>query len=232
VHSIRTFAQLTGVTGKARRHDERAGLLAPKHPCTGYRRYFACLLFVLVPRALAAEVSVGDQAPRTAGDNRPRRLSVHVSAGAALPHGDESTGNIQSVSIGYAPAPKLMVLVNGGRTHSPTRVHYFSDGGFAATRGGTVLFVSGEVRFKLRSGRRASPYVMTGAGIGVSRPNVNEVFTDPITNTAHVLFSGGGLEVPVGPHLRVSADIGLFLIGERDAIRLILPLRGGLAWRF
>jgi hypothetical protein len=73
---------------------------------------------------------------------------------------------------------------------------------------------------------------MTGAGIGVSRPNVNEVFPDPVTNTAHVLFSGGGLAVPLGPHVRVSADMGFFLVGERDAIGLILPLRGGLAWRF
>lgn len=192
----------------------------------------ACLFFVLVPCVLAEQASVGEQAPRMPDDNRPQRLSVHVAAGATLPHGDASRGTIQSVSIGYAPTPKLMVLVSGGRIHSPTRVQYFSDGGSGATRGGTVVFVSGEVRFALRSGKRASPYVITGAGIGISRPNVNEVFTDRVTNTARVLFSGGGLAVSMGPHLRVSADMGFLLLGERDTIGLLLPLRGGLAWRF
>ncbi len=37
-----------------------------------------CLLFVLVPRVVAAQASVGEQAPRTPDDNRPRRLSVHL----------------------------------------------------------------------------------------------------------------------------------------------------------
>jgi hypothetical protein len=190
-----------------------------------------CLLIVLVPRVLAGQASVADQAPPTSGDNRPR-LSVHVAAGATLPHGNESTGNIQSISIGYAPAPKLMLLVDGGRTHSPTHVQNFSDGGSGATRGGTLLFVGGEVRFALRSGDHVSPYVMAGAGMGVSRPNVNELFPDPVTNIARLLFSGGGIAVPAGPHLRLSADMGFFLIGERDSIGLIVPLRGGLAWRF
>ena len=72
----------------------------------------------IVPRVLAAQASVGEQASRTPDDNLPRRLSVHVAAGATLPHGDASRGTIQSVSIGYAPTPKLMVLVSGGRIHS------------------------------------------------------------------------------------------------------------------
>ncbi len=190
------------------------------------------MLLLLGPRVLAAQGPVGERTPRTPDGDRAQRLSIHVAAGVTLPHGDQSTGNIQSASIGYAPAPKLMVLVSGVRIHAPTRVQYFSNGGSSATRGGTLLLVGGEVRFALPSGKRASPYVMTGAGIGVSRPNVNDVFAEPVTNNARVLFSGGGVAVPLGRHLRVSADIALFLLGERDTIALILPLRGGLAWRF
>jgi hypothetical protein len=187
---------------------------------------------VLVPRVLTGQASPVQQAPRTPDDNRPQRFSLHVAAGGTLPHGDESGGNLQSVSMGYAPTPKLTVLVSGGRTHRPTRVQHFPDGGSGATRGGTVLFVGGEVRFALRPGERASPYVMTGAGVGRSRPNVNSIFPDRVTNAAYLFFSGGGFAVPLGPHLRLSGDVGFFLLGERDVIRLILPVRGGLALHF
>ena len=85
-----------------------------------------CLLFVLVPR-LAAQASVGDQAPPGTDDSWPRRLSVHLAAGAAIPSGNDGPGNVQSVSIGYSPTPKLTVLVNGGRAHKLTRVRQFPD---------------------------------------------------------------------------------------------------------
>jgi hypothetical protein len=110
----------------------------------------ACLLLALVPRMLAAQASGAEQPPGTPDDHRPRRFSVHAAAGATLPAGNDAGGNVQSVSIGYAPTPKLMVLVSGWRTHNPTDVRYSSDG-FSATRGGTLQFVSGEVRFALRS---------------------------------------------------------------------------------
>ena len=128
-----------------------------------------CLLFVLVPRVVAAQASVGEQAPRTPDDNRPRRLSVHLAAGATIPSGNDGVGNVQSVSIGYSPTPKLTVLVSGGRAHRATHVRQFSDGRSFATPGGTLQFVSGEVRFALRSGERVSPYALAGAGFGVWR---------------------------------------------------------------
>ena len=87
-----------------------------------------CLLFVLVPRMVAAQASVGEQAPRTPDDNRPQRLSVHLAAGATIPSGNDGAGNVQSVSIGYSPTPKLTVLVSGGRTHRATHVRHFTDG--------------------------------------------------------------------------------------------------------
>ena len=188
-----------------------------------------CLLFVLVPRVVAAQASVGEQAPRTPDDNRPRRLSVHLAAGATIPSGNDGVGNVQSVSIGYSPTPKLTVLVSGGRTHRATRVQHFPDG-FYQPPGGTLQFVSGEVRFALRSGERVSPYALTGAGFGVWRRN--EAIAEPLTNAARVLFSGGGLAMRLGPHLRLSGDVGFLFLIERDVLHLFLPVRAGLAWRF
>ena len=180
-----------------------------------------CLLFVLVPRVLAAQAS-----PRPPDDNR---LSVHLAAGAAIPSGNDGPGNVQSVSIGYSPIPKLTVLVSGGRAHKFARVRQFPDG-FYREPGGTLQFVSGEARFTLRSGERVSPYALAGAGIGVWRRT--EAIVEPLTNAAHVFFAGGGLAVPLGPHLRVSGDVGFLLLIERDVPHLFLPVRAGLAWRF
>jgi hypothetical protein len=188
-----------------------------------------CLLFVLVPRMVAAQPPVGEQAPRTPDDNRPRRLSVHLAAGAAIPSGNDGPGNVQSVSIGYSPTPKLSVLVSGGRAHKVPRVRQFPDG-FSREPGGTLRFLSGEVRFTLRSGDRVSPYAQAGAGSGVWRRT--EAIAEPLTNAAHVVFSGGGLVVPLGSHLRVSGDVGFLLLIERDVPHLFLPVRAGLAWRF
>jgi hypothetical protein len=133
------------------------------------------------------------------------------------------------VSIGYSPTPKLTVLVSGGRTHRPTRIRQFP-GGFSSAPGGTLQLVGGEVRFTLRSCARAAPYALAGAGVGVWRRN--EAIAEPLTNTARALFSGGGLVVPLGPHLRVSGDVGFLLLIERDVLHLFLPLRAGIAWRF
>ena len=86
------------------------------------------------------------------------------------------------------------------------------------------------MRFALRSGERVSPYALTGVGFGVW--GRNEAIAEPLTNTAHMFFSGGGLVVPLGPHLRVSGDVGFLLLIERDVPHLCLPVRAGLAWRF
>jgi hypothetical protein len=115
------------------------------------------------------------------------------------------------------------------RAHKLTRVRQFPDG-FSVEPGGTLHFVSGEVRFALRSGERVSPSVLTGAGFGVWRRT--EAIAEPLTNAAHVLFSGGGLVMPLGPHLRVSADMGLLLLIERDVPHLFLPVRAGLGLAF
>ena len=188
-----------------------------------------CLLLVLVPRVAVGQASAGGQPPPTSDDNQPRRLSVQFAAGATIPSGNGGSANLQSVSIGYSPTPKLSILVSGGRTHMPTHVKQFPDGSFREP-GGTLQFVSGETRFALRSDERVSPYALAGAGFGVWRRN--EAIAEPLTNAAPVVFSGGGLVVPLGPHLRVSGDVGFLLLIERDVPHLFLPVRAGLAWRF
>ena len=193
----------------------------------------AGLLFVLVPRVLMAQPGAGTQATQTADDSRPRRLSVNFAAGVTIPSGSDSAGNVLSVALGYSPTPKVTFLVSGVRAHRPTNIQQFTGGDVSTTRGGTLQFVGGEVRFTLRPGQRVSPYVMTGAGVGVWHGNVDDTFPTASSEKTRVLFAGGGVLVPLGPHLRVSGDVGfVFLVGERDAIALFLPLRAGLAWRF
>jgi len=183
-----------------------------------------CLLFVLGSRVLDAQ---------TPDDgNQPGPLSVHLAAGATLAHADESAGDLQSVSIGYSPTPKLTILMGGWRIYRPTKVQRYPDGVTAYTRGGTTQFVSCEVRFMLGSDERVVPYAFTGGGFGVSRSNVNDIFPYRTTNVAYVAFGGGGLSVPLSPRLRASADFGIFSLGEQDFMRSILPFRAGLELRF
>lgn len=164
--------------------------------------------------------------------NGPGPFSVHVAAGATIPHADEGGGDVQSVAIGYSPTPKLTVMVGGWRVHRPTTLRRYSDGVESLTRGGTSQIVSGEVRFLFRSVEHVAPYAYTGGGVGVTHPDVNDDFPSHVANTAYTVFGGGGLSVPLGPRLSVSGDVGLFLLGESDIMRPILPVRVGLAWRF
>jgi hypothetical protein len=76
--------------------------------------------------------------------------------------------------------------------------------------------------------------VLAGAGAGQSRLNVNDIFPDPITNAAALMFFGGGIRVPATRHLSVFADVRFTLQLEREnaGVFLFVPVRGGLAWRF
>ena len=162
----------------------------------------------------------------------PGPVSVHVSAGLTVPHADEDRGDVQSFSIGYSPTPKLMVLMGAWRMHRPTSVRHFSDGVTSFTRGGTTQIISAEVRFLFRPLERVAPYAFTGGGFGFSRSNVDDVFPDRVKHGNYPVFGGGGLSVPLSPRVSVSGDFGLFLLGEYDIMRPVLPVRVGLAWRF
>jgi hypothetical protein len=180
--------------------------------------------FLLVPRLLSAQTS-GTQ-PGGTGQNRLDRFNLDVAAGSTIQGGD-----LQSVSIGYSPIPRLTLLVSGERHHQPTEVRRYENG-FSATRGGTARFVSGELRLALLASHRASAYGIVGIGLGVSHPNVNEIFRDPVSNGLRVVFSGAGLRVPVYRNVSVFGDARFAVAAERDVMMPSMPLRGGVSWHF
>lgn len=158
-------------------------------------------------------------------------ISVHASAGTNVNVG----GNTQSVAVGVATGPRVSFLLGAERLHMPTEVTEFEDGS-SVTRGGTATFVSGEIRVLPLTRDRVSPYLLAGLGVGVSRPNVNEMFPDEITNRAVFSFFGGGVHAPVTSRLSVFGDLRLVLMSERaDAgggVFLFVPVRAGVTWRF
>jgi hypothetical protein len=186
------------------------------------------VLFVFAPNVLGAQTLTNGQAPRAPDEERPRRFSIHAAAGSTL----QERGSVLSLSLGFSPARRFTVLVGGERTYLPTRVTRYPDGGSAAMRGGTLQLVSVEMRFALRDPDRISPYIAAGFGGGVSRPNVNEFFRDEVRNNAGAGFVGGGVNVPLGSWLSAFADVRFSLHGEKDVIMPLVPVRGGVAWRF
>ncbi len=103
----------------------------------------------------------------------------------------------------------------------------------SAFRGGALTLGTGEVRVGLLRQNRIGPYGLAGFAAGVSRPNVNDTFPEPVTNGVQAIFFGGGVHVPIGERLSAFADARL-LLGEEgdDGIAAALPIRAGLAWRF
>lgn len=142
-------------------------------------------------------------------------------------------GNTQSVSLGFWAGERVGLLLNAERIHMPTEVTQYEQGS-SATRGGTTTFVSGEIQVVPVRLARVSPYLLAGAGAGRSRLNVNDIFPDPITNTAALLFFGGGIRVPATNHLSVFADVRATLQVERenDGLFLFVPVRAGVGWKF
>jgi len=169
-------------------------------------------------------------APTAAAGQESGRFSVQGAFGSHLNAG----GNTESVSLGFWPGARIGILVSGERTHVPTVVTR-SDHGFGATRGGTAMFISGELRVSFFASRRVSPYGFGGAGRGTSRPNVNDIFPGPVpTGGAAALFGGGGVRVAIAGHLSTFVDMRFLLQVENTEgdVLLLLPVRVGLAWRF
>ena len=186
------------------------------------------VLVVLAPNIGAAQTLATAQAARVTDEDRLRWFSVHAGAGSTLLDG----GSVVSLSVGFSPSRRFTVLVGGERTHLPTRSERFPDGGFSATRGGTLNLVSVEARFSLRDQGRIAPYIGAGFGAGTSRPNVNEFFRDEVRNSAGAGFVSGGIDVPLGSAVSAFADVRFSLHGEKDVVMPIVPVRGGIAVRF
>lgn len=141
-------------------------------------------------------------------------------------------GTVVSAGLGFSPASRLDVVVSIERIHQPTRTEQFS-GGTVVTRGGTMTFLAGEIRASLLPPGRVTPFVVAGLGAGVSRPNVNSQFPDAVQNDLRVIYAGGGIRIPAGPHFSVTADARIMLgIEGSDSLVATWPIRAGVIWRF
>jgi hypothetical protein len=186
------------------------------------------VLCVFLPHLATGQTSTGAPAPRDTESERRHHLSVQVAAGPTAIGG----GNVLSAAFGYSPASSLDLLLNVERIGLPFRLERFPDG-FSSTRGGTMTFVSGELRFTLLPAARVSPFALAGAGAGVSRPTVNAEFPDRVRNDLRVLFFGGGVRVPLRGGLSLLADARAMVALEGyDSVMGVWPVRAGVTWRF
>jgi hypothetical protein len=167
--------------------------------------------------------------PAATGQAPPGRLSIQGALGTNANVG----GNTQALSVGFRAGNRVGIFVNAERSHLPTEVTEHEHGS-SATRGGTTTFVSGEIQVLPFTRTRVLPYAVAGVGGGVSRPNVNDIFPERVTNDAGLVFFGGGVRVPATEYLSVVADLRWVLQVERQGagVFLFVPVRGGLAWRF
>jgi hypothetical protein len=173
---------------------------------------------------LSAQV-VSGQTPAGAGFDR---FSLQVGAGPLL----NSGGHTLSAALGFSPISRVDFAVTVERDHLPFERETFRDG-FSITRGGTLTWVSGEVRASVFPPHRVSPYGLAGIGRGMSRPTVNDAFPDPVENDLRVVYFGGGVRVPIRNGLSVFGDARLMLALEGgDGVLGVWPVRAGLAWRF
>ena len=124
------------------------------------------------------------------------------------------------------------LLIGAERSRTDDEIEFYPDG-YASERGGLVEFVSAEVRYAFFANKRISPYVVAGAGGGVERPNVNELFPHGIDRPIFVIYYGGGARIPIHRRLDAFADWRLIVTGDDAAEMAVLgPLRAGIAFRF
>jgi hypothetical protein len=141
-------------------------------------------------------------------------------------------GNSFAVGAGFSPAPYLTLAFSFDRTHISSRTTRTPDS-VSSFRGGTLFLGTGEVRVSPFARHRVRPFGLVGFAAGISRPNVNEVFQDRITNPVRAMVVGGGIEVPLDEHFAIFAD-GRMLFGAEgtEGIVAVAPIRAGVAWRF
>lgn len=175
-------------------------------------------MLVLMPGVAMAQTSSDDP-----------RWSVRAGGGPTVIGG----GYNVSGTFGFSPTRHLDLLVSFERIDMPFEREVFSDG-VSMTRGGEFTFVTGELRASLFPNDRVTPYVFVGAGGGMSRPTVNEFFTNRLDNQARTFFIGGGVEVPLREGLSLTGDArAMFsLETERDVLYGLWPVRVGVNWRF
>ena len=155
-------------------------------------------------------------------------FGLYASAGPTI----TDAGNSFAAGAGFSPTSQLSFVFSLERTHLSSRT--IRDRNTVSNfRGGTLLLGAAEVRFAPFGRGRVGPFALAGIAAGVSRPNVNDVFPDPVTNDARAFFFGGGIDVPLADRLSVFADARMTVGTEGyDGLVAVAPLRAGVAWRF
>jgi hypothetical protein len=134
--------------------------------------------------------------------------------------------------IGFSPTSYLTVSFDMERTHLSSRLTSDGRGGFAGFRGGTLSLGSAQLRVTPFGRDRVGPYGLVGFAAGVSHPNVNETFPDPVTNDVRAIFFGGGIHVPLQERVSLFADGRMMIGAEAGELLAVAPIRVGVAWRF
>jgi hypothetical protein len=156
-------------------------------------------------------------------------LELYGSAGPTI----IDTGNSATVGAGFSPHPRLALVFSFERTHLSTRTTTDEYGSRTSFRGGSLFLGTAELRVMPFGRQRFGPYGVAGFAAGASHPNVNALFPQRVTNQVRAMFAGGGVQVPLGRHLRVFGDVRIMLGAEGvEGIVAVMPARAGVAWTF
>lgn len=155
-------------------------------------------------------------------------FTVQGSAGPTL----IDSGYSVAGGFGFSPTSRLAVQFEVERTHLSSQLRSDGRGGFAGFRGGTLTLGSAQLRVTPFGHHRVGPYGLVGFAAGVSRPNVNEMFPEPVTNDVRAMFFGGGIHVPLKERVSLFADGRVMIGAEAGESLAVAPIRAGVAWRF
>ena len=156
-------------------------------------------------------------------------LALQASAGPTL----SDAGYSFAAGLNYSPTNRISLVFQYDHTHVSSRTSSDGRGTVTNFRGGTLSLGSVELRVSPFGRVRVAPYGLAGLTAGISRPNVNAVFPNRVTNSAGGMFLGGGVEIPVNDRIRAFADARVLVGAEgNDGMFGALPLRAGLSWSF
>jgi hypothetical protein len=182
------------------------------------------LVLALMPGLLAAQTLPGGYSAASARDTRRAKGTLEGTAGLTS-RGD----SVQSASVGFSPAPRITLLLQGERVHVPTRYRTFVDGS-SISRGFTALVLGGEVRVGVPAPGRISAYVALGIGAGGWGSNVDQYSSRRDSGPVVAANAGVGVRIRMRRNLSVVADARLALLVAGESAFGYVPIRGGLAW--
>jgi hypothetical protein len=157
-----------------------------------------------------------------------RSFELYGAGGPTVTDG----GNSFAVGAGFSPMSHFTFAFSFDRTHIASRTTWNFDRA-SNFRGGTFYLGTAELRVAPFGHTRVRPFGLVGFAAGISRPNVNEIFQDRLTNPVRAIFIGGGLEVPLDERFAIFAD-GRMMYGAEgtEGLLAIAPIRAGVSWRF